>query len=175
LGWLFPGGQPGRPISATQLTARLTNLGIRPNQARSTALFQLAAEIPAAILARTPGIHTDVAVTWQRLSAGDWRTYAAGHPPPGSTGHDCHPEGAFRQFQYPTVPLVGEARRRDAVDKVTAMQFDRHGNRVWRQAATLLESEHARYTLGEVAVPYGTCTEPSNVQAGGGAVSDFAI
>jgi len=56
-----------------------------------------------------------------------------------------------------------------AVDKVTAMQFDRHGNRIWRDAAALLESEHARYAVGEVAVPYGTCTEPSNVQAGGGA------
>ncbi|MFE3166698.1 hypothetical protein [Streptomyces sp. NPDC059224] len=75
--WLFPGGQPGRPISTTQLTQRLNNLGIRPNQARSTALFQLATEIPAAILARTLGIHTDVAVAWQRLSAGDWATYAA--------------------------------------------------------------------------------------------------
>src|SRR6266852_4916640 len=49
------------------------------------------------------------------------------------------------------------------------MQFDRHGNRIWRDAAALLESEHARYAVGEVAVPYGTCTEPSNVQAGGGA------
>jgi hypothetical protein len=75
--WLFPGGQPGRPISTTQLTQRLNNLGIRPNQTRSTALFQLATEIPAAILARTLGIHTDVAVAWQRLSAGDWATYAA--------------------------------------------------------------------------------------------------
>jgi integrase len=75
--WLFPGGQPGRPISTTQLTKRLTQLGIRPNQARSTALFQLATEIPAAILARTLGIHTDVAVAWQRLSAGDWANYAA--------------------------------------------------------------------------------------------------
>lgn len=75
--WLFPGGQPGRPISTTQLTQRLNRLGIRPNQARSTALFQLATEIPAAILARTLGIHTDVAVAWQRLSAGDWTTYAA--------------------------------------------------------------------------------------------------
>ncbi|WP_240654157.1 hypothetical protein [Streptomyces sp. AcE210] len=36
--WLFPGGQPGRPISTTQLTQRLNNLGIRPNQARSTTL-----------------------------------------------------------------------------------------------------------------------------------------
>ncbi|WP_441249868.1 site-specific integrase [Kitasatospora sp. McL0602] len=75
--WLFPGGQPGRPISTGQLTQRLNRLGIRPNQARSTALFQLATEIPAAILARTLGIHTDVAVTWQRLSAGDWANYAA--------------------------------------------------------------------------------------------------
>jgi hypothetical protein len=75
--WLFPGGQPGRPISTTQLTHRLNNLGIRPNQGRSTALLQLATEVPAAILARTLGIHTDVAVAWQRLSAGDWTTYAA--------------------------------------------------------------------------------------------------
>ena len=75
--WLLPGGQPGRPISTGQLTLRLNRLGIRPNQARSTALFQLATEIPAAILARTLGIHTDVAVSWQRLSAGDWTNYAA--------------------------------------------------------------------------------------------------
>ncbi|MFF2408190.1 hypothetical protein [Streptomyces sp. NPDC058092] len=47
------------------------------NQARSTALFQRATEIPAAILARTLGIRTDVAVAWQRLSVGDWADYAA--------------------------------------------------------------------------------------------------
>jgi hypothetical protein len=62
---------------------------------------------------------------------------------------------------------VGEDRRRQAVDKVTAMQFDRHGNRVWRDALALLDSEHARYAVGSVAVPYGTCAEPANVQAGG--------
>jgi integrase len=64
---------------------------------------------------------------------------------------------------------VGEDRRRAAVDTVTAMSFDRHGNRIWRQAQALLDSEHARYAVGEVAVPYGRCTEPSNVAAGGGA------
>ena len=47
------------------------------------------------------------------------------------------------------------------------MQFDRHGNRTWRHARALLDSEHARYAVGSVAVPYGTCTEPSNVAAGG--------
>ena len=64
---------------------------------------------------------------------------------------------------------VGETRRREAVDRVTAMQFDRHGNRIWRQAQALLDSEHARRAVGEVAVPFGVCTEPSNVKAGGGA------
>ena len=75
--WLFPGGQPGQPISGARLTQRLGTLGISPRQARSTALFQLAAEVPAAILARTLGISTSAAVAWQRLSAGDWAAYAA--------------------------------------------------------------------------------------------------
>lgn len=64
---------------------------------------------------------------------------------------------------------VGEARRREAVDRVAAMQSDRHGNRIWHDAKALLDSEHARRAVGEVAVPYGTCAEPSNVKAGGGA------
>lgn len=64
---------------------------------------------------------------------------------------------------------VGEQRRRAAVDAVTALSFDRHGNRIWRDVHALLESEHVRYAVGDVAVPYGRCTEPSNVQAGGGA------
>lgn len=62
---------------------------------------------------------------------------------------------------------VGEERRREAVDRVTALQFDRHGNRVWRTAQSLLDSEHVRRAIGEVAVPYGVCREPSNVAAGG--------
>ena len=62
---------------------------------------------------------------------------------------------------------VGDRRRREAVDKVAALQFDRHGNRIWRDARALLDSEHARRAIGEVAVPHGTCSEPSNVQAGG--------
>jgi len=32
-----------------------------------------------------------------------------------------------------------------------------------------LDSELARYAVGEVTVPYGRCAEPSNVKAGGGA------
>jgi hypothetical protein len=75
--WLFPGGQPGRPISAYQLAGRLRQLGVRSGQSRSAALFQLATDLPAALLARLLGIHISVAVAWQRASAGDWMAYAA--------------------------------------------------------------------------------------------------
>jgi hypothetical protein len=75
--WLFPGGQPGPPVSADQLAERLRQLGLRPGQARSTALFQLATELPAAVLARLLGIHITVAVAWQRACSGDWAAYAA--------------------------------------------------------------------------------------------------
>ena len=93
--WLFPGGRPGQPISAYQLAERLRQLGLRPAQSRTTALFGLAAELPAAVLARLLGIHIKVAVEWQHASAGDWTTYAADYSrrkqPPSAE--------AFRQLQ----------------------------------------------------------------------------
>ncbi|TJZ99269.1 hypothetical protein [Actinacidiphila oryziradicis] len=60
-----------------RLGQRLINVGIQPGQARSTALFALAEEVPVAILARMLGIHIQVAVQWQKASAGDWAAYAA--------------------------------------------------------------------------------------------------
>lgn len=75
--WMFPGGRPGQPISAYQLAERLRQLGLHPAQSRTTALFGLATELPAAVLARMLGIHIKVAVAWQHASAGDWTTYAA--------------------------------------------------------------------------------------------------
>lgn len=64
---------------------------------------------------------------------------------------------------------VGEKRRRAAVDRLARHQFDRHGTHLWRDAQALLDHEHARHALSQVSVPYGTCREPTNVQAGGGA------
>lgn len=76
--WLFPGGQRGRPVSAFRMAEWLRQLGIHAGRARSAAaLFHLATELPAAVLARMLGIHIAVAVAWQRASAGDWTTYAA--------------------------------------------------------------------------------------------------
>ncbi|MEF9908144.1 site-specific integrase [Streptomyces sp. P9-A2] len=75
--WLFPGGRPGHPLGDDRIGQRLHKIGIRPRQDRSTALFTLAAELPAAILARVLGVHIQVAVQWQKASAGDWASYAA--------------------------------------------------------------------------------------------------
>ncbi|MEV5283044.1 hypothetical protein [Streptomyces sp. NPDC052811] len=74
--WLFPGGQPGRPLSDSQIGLQLHKIGIRPQQDGS-ALFTLAAELPAEILARMLGVHIQVAVQWQKASGGDWAAYAA--------------------------------------------------------------------------------------------------
>lgn len=92
--WLFPGGQPGRPITALWLADRLRRLGIHARPSRSTALFQLATELPAAVLARMLGIHISVAAAWQRASAGDWTHYAAEisrrhNTNTGVTGENC--------------------------------------------------------------------------------------
>jgi hypothetical protein len=59
--WLFPGGQPGRPSSAYRLAERLRELGVRSGQSRSTALFQLAMDLPAAVVAKMLGIHMGTA------------------------------------------------------------------------------------------------------------------
>lgn len=75
--WLPPGGRPGLSISAYRIAERLHQIGIQSGPARSTALFQLAAEVPAAILARMLGIHINVAIAWQHASNGDWTAYAA--------------------------------------------------------------------------------------------------
>ncbi|MGH9231625.1 MAG: hypothetical protein ACRD07_23375 [Acidimicrobiales bacterium] len=59
------------------MAERLRQIGLHTTQARSSALFQLATKLPAALLARMLGIHISVAVAWQRASNGDWTTYAA--------------------------------------------------------------------------------------------------
>lgn len=64
---------------------------------------------------------------------------------------------------------VSEKRRRAAVDRLAQHQFDRHGNQLWRQTQALFDHEYARHAVGQVSVPYGTCREPTNVHAGGGA------
>jgi len=60
------------------LGERLGRLGLRPGQDRSPAWFQLAAGLPADLLARLPGVHVKVTVAWPNVYAGDRASYAAG-------------------------------------------------------------------------------------------------
>jgi integrase len=139
-----------KPISRSTLEARHRDWAstLPPLRASGGTAFDLARIVPYAYRHSYAQRHADAGVPIDVLAELlDHRSYSV-------------TRGYYR---------IGEDRRRDAVDKVTAFSFDRHGNRIWRDARALLDSEHARYAVGEVAVPYGTCTEPSNVQAGGGA------
>jgi hypothetical protein len=75
--WLFPGGLPGRPITASRLADRLRILGIPTQAGRRAALVDLAAQLPAAVLADMLNLHPTTAVRWMREAGGDWNRYAA--------------------------------------------------------------------------------------------------
>ncbi|MFY2859683.1 tyrosine-type recombinase/integrase [Mycobacterium sp. THU-M104] len=62
---------------------------------------------------------------------------------------------------------VTEKRVRSAIEDVSRHQFDGQGRPVLTAVAGLLADEHTRMRVGQVAVPFGICTEPSNVKAGG--------
>jgi hypothetical protein len=75
--WLFPGGLPGQPITASRLGGRLRALGIYAKTGRRAALLDLAAQLPAAVLADLLGLAPGTAVRWMRQAGGDWSSYAA--------------------------------------------------------------------------------------------------
>jgi len=62
---------------------------------------------------------------------------------------------------------VTQERKRRAVDQLAALQVDRAGERTRPTVERLLESEVLREAVGQVAVPFGVCTEPTNVKAHG--------
>jgi hypothetical protein len=75
--WLFPGLLPGQPITAARLSARLNAIGITVRAARRAALTDLAAQVPAAVLADALGIHPTTAVHWTHDAGSNWNRYAA--------------------------------------------------------------------------------------------------
>ena len=75
--WLFPGGLPGQPITAARLGQRLRNLGIYAMANRRAALTDLAAQLPAAVLADLLHLSPRTAVHWARQAGADWSGYAA--------------------------------------------------------------------------------------------------
>ncbi|MFI5893829.1 hypothetical protein ACIA5D_27380 [Actinoplanes sp. NPDC051513] len=77
--WLFPGRQPDRPADPATLMHRLNALGIHTRDNRNTAMLQLAAELPAVVIADLLGVHIGTATRWVHESSGNWTTYAGKH------------------------------------------------------------------------------------------------
>ncbi|MDQ6949666.1 MAG: hypothetical protein M3256_26320, partial [Actinomycetota bacterium] len=75
--WLFPGAQPGRPITSDRLGLRLGAYGIDARAARTSLMLDLAAELGPRFLADLLGMHPGTAVRWVRAANGDWSGYAA--------------------------------------------------------------------------------------------------
>lgn len=48
---------------------------------------------------------------------------------------------------------AGEGHRREPVERVTRMRFDRHGDRVRRRARALLDTEHLRRAVAKPLAP----------------------
>ena len=75
--WLFPGGMPGQPITPSRLGERLRAIGVRAMPGRRAAMTDLAAQLPAAVLADLLNITPDTAVRWMHQAGADWNRYAA--------------------------------------------------------------------------------------------------
>jgi hypothetical protein len=74
-GWLFPGGHPGTHASAG-LHRKLKRHGLPDaDRSRATALINLAADLPAPILADLLGLHIQTATAWARHAGADWTAY----------------------------------------------------------------------------------------------------
>jgi hypothetical protein len=84
--WLFPGQVPGRHLSVNGLVRQLNTHGIQARTARSAALINLAADLPAAILADLLGLHINTAVRWVKRAKRDWASYLAARAETPSTG-----------------------------------------------------------------------------------------
>jgi hypothetical protein len=58
-------------------------------------------------------------------------------------------------------------RKRQAMDTLAALQLNSRAEKARPTVERLLESEHVREVVGQVAVPFGICLEPTNVKARG--------
>jgi len=76
-GWLFPGGRPGRHLETENIRGQLVEIGIKPHESRKAALFGLAAQMPAPVLADLIGITDNNAADWAKLASRDWTGYIA--------------------------------------------------------------------------------------------------
>jgi hypothetical protein len=79
---VLPRPTPGRHLVRESFRGHLVAAGVRPGHSRHAAMFSLAGEVPAPVLAELIGIADKTAVEWAALAARDWNTYItarAGH------------------------------------------------------------------------------------------------
>lgn len=83
-GWLFPGRHPGRHLVRETFRGHLVAVGVRPGRSRHAAMFALASQVPAPVLAELIGIADKTATKWAALATRDWSEYV--------TQRDTHEE-----------------------------------------------------------------------------------
>lgn len=81
--WLFPGRKAGTHLTAEALRCRLRRHGISSAAARHAALLELAARLPAPILAERFGFHHGRAAQWVRAAGDTYAGYVALRSAPG--------------------------------------------------------------------------------------------
>ncbi len=74
--WLFPGGMPGRPITAASVVALLRAAGIPVLASRTGTWQQLVREAPPSVLAEALGISPKTAMQHTERAGADWMRYA---------------------------------------------------------------------------------------------------
>lgn len=74
--WLYPGAQPGTPLSAAALVRRLAAVGVLVSPARTGALTSLSQQLPPPVLADLTGMHLATAVRWRSTVAASNAHYA---------------------------------------------------------------------------------------------------
>jgi hypothetical protein len=87
--WLFPGGMPGRPVTACYLAARLKEVGVPVMAAKTGTWQQLVREGPPSVLAEALGISPVTAMKHAEAAGADWLRYAGLRRTSGSIAH--HP------------------------------------------------------------------------------------
>ena len=100
--WLFPGGMPGRPITPSRLGERLRALGVRAMPGRRAALIDLAAQLPAAVLADSLNLSPGTAVRWMHQAGADWNPTPPTSPDPAITNPDEYPDSASSRLRHST-------------------------------------------------------------------------
>ena len=75
--WLFPGGRPGQPVTASHLGIRLQHHGVEARPGRAAALLDLASQMPAAVIHQLLGVSLGTATFWTSQTGSSWSGYAA--------------------------------------------------------------------------------------------------